>query len=172
MQTLHGCSPMGKLLLSCTNLWGLTQHRLSPYSKSTSLSISKQCRFYWKLCGHTRKRVITVYHVENNLKELLFKPFLFSSIALFNYQLLGLHFPSEPILQISVIVPNNPALILKGCALQDKAKAGIIYQTKALWKSIKQLSMVKPMCLLGWRHHPQPKWLIWLLTWQKQTFLV
>lgn len=77
--------------------------------------------------------------MENNLKELLFKPFLFSSIAFFNYQLLGLHFPSEPILQISVIVPNNPALILKGRALQDKAKAGIINQTKALWKSVKQL---------------------------------
>ena len=58
---------------------------------------------------------------------------------MFNYQLLGLHFPSEPILQISVIIPNNPALILKGRALQDKAKAGIINQTKALWKSVKQL---------------------------------
>ena len=49
------------------------------------------------------------------------------------------HYPSEPILQISVIIPNNPALILKGRALQDKAKAGIINQTKALWKSVKQL---------------------------------
>jgi len=65
--------------------------------------------------------------------------FIFFHRFFFNYQLLGLHFPSEPTLQISVIVPNNPALILKGCALQDKAKAGIINQTKALWKSVKQL---------------------------------
>ena len=48
-----------------------------------------------------------------------------------------------------IFLPNNPALILKGRALQDKAKAGIINQTKALWKSVKQLFYQANMPVVG-----------------------
>lgn len=145
-------------------LWGLLSIGLAPNSKSTSLSISKQCGSYWSFCEPTGEKVLTVHHMESNLNKLLFEPFLFFPIAFLRYQFLGLPFPSEPILQISGMVPDNWAVTLKGYALQGKAKAGIMNQAKALWKSVKQLSVLIPACPLGWGCHFQTQMAYLIIT--------
>lgn len=130
----------GQTLLSCTNFWGLTQHRLSPKLQIHSIKHLQTMQNLLKLCEQTGERVRTEGHMEIILNKLLFETLYFPLQPFFDTN----HWTS---LSLRTHSPNHCSKQFKSskwCALPSEAKTGIINKDKVLWKSVKQLSVVIP----------------------------